>query len=433
MTSMRSRFRRPIAAFIAAAIAVAGGGIYTATQGGDGRSALTANAWVDTTGGTCAYSAMPVEYSDAAACGSLDAAWDTLSTGDTARIVAGTYGPQNVTGDKAGPTFLIGESKATVKFESTDECIAVFGAEAVFCAQAAFMHLENATLDAQDTLNIASAARIWDGSECGGCSAHHVKFKNVDLWGDYPNLYIQAPDFTWQGGSQGRDGVTPPPLCGGGGEPIWIEASADRATIDGVRHNPKVNGPFDPETCAPHVETVRIQDAPDGVVIKNNWFVAGSDAGSGHIFTGGGGGATNVKIINNLFEPVIGSFGCQCSNGAGWVMAYNTFLQAFSVGNTATWIGNLGVSDTTGCSGTHVRNVWQGTGSCGTDTYIGASSLGLDATSHLQAASPAIDAGETPGASDHCTDAATVASLDRDGDTRPAGSVCDAGADERVP
>ena len=58
--------------------------------------------------------------------------------------------------------------------------------------------------------------------------------------------------------------------------------------------------------------------------------------------------------------------------------------------------------------------------------------LGITATTgKLEAGSVLIDAGETPGASDHCTDASSVNSLDFEDTVRPQGSVCDAGWDER--
>jgi hypothetical protein len=162
--------------------------------------------------------------------------------------------------------------------------------------------------------------------------------------------------------------------------------------------------------------------------------LAGSDAGSGHIFTGSTGGkASRAKFINNIFEPVNGSYTFQASNNCDWYFAYNTFLQTPGLGCTAiTWVGNLGVASAyPDCSGIHIKNMWQGSGSCSSDTFIGNQSLGLDANSRLTSSSPAIDAGETPSASDHCT-GADVSSRDIDGTTRPQGAACDAGADEVI-
>jgi len=52
------------------------------------------------------------------------------------------------------------------------------------------------------------------------------------------------------------------------------------------------------------------------------------------------------------------------------------------------------------------------------------SALGLDANLKLLAGSPAIDAAETAG---YCT---STLKRDFDGEARPMGSACDAGADE---
>jgi hypothetical protein len=58
------------------------------------RAAILANLWVDTSGGSCSRSAPPAGYSDAAACGSFNAAWQAASAGDMVRVRPGNYGNQ---------------------------------------------------------------------------------------------------------------------------------------------------------------------------------------------------------------------------------------------------------------------------------------------------------------------------------------------------
>ncbi len=87
----------------AAAAAVATGGIgYGVTKnvggggGGGGGGEGTANLWMDTNGGTCTRNATPAAYSDAAACSSMDAAYQAASGGDTIRMKAGSYGGESI-------------------------------------------------------------------------------------------------------------------------------------------------------------------------------------------------------------------------------------------------------------------------------------------------------------------------------------------------
>jgi hypothetical protein len=409
---------------------ITAGGIVISNGGG--APAGTANLWVDTNGGSCTYHASPAAYVDGEACSTVDAAWDAMSAGDTTRIVDGTYAPQRTDGDKSSETFVIGESKAGVHFEGTAQlCGVEFASSSAFCAKAANLTLENITLDAGDNHGTANDARIWVG-------ATNVTFRNVDMWAEFPSLLIREGTFTWDGGSHGEDGVTPPALgcpAPGAGQPITIEG-VDNVTLNGIRFNLKLT---DETGCAPgdepHLENIRIEGDADNVTISNNWFTEGSDVGSGHIYvSGGGAGVNNLKIINNTFEPLGGSYWIQATtNECDWTVAYNTFVEEGGLfGCTAmTWLGNLGVSAAyPGCSGTHTKNVWGTTGSCGTDTFVGGTSLDLTADGHLGGSSPAIDAAETPGVSDACTDSAIVNSRDRDGDLRPVNSVCDAGSDE---
>lgn len=420
------RQRGKVLAALAGTVAVivgAGVGIRQIPSDG-GASPGTANIWVDTTGGTCIRQSSPTAYSDSAACSSFDTAWDAATAGDTIRVKAGSYGIQHIDGDKGSETWIIGEDVETVLVSGSDEdCYAAFGKSTVLCANAAHLTLENVTADTNDN-NGASAGSL--------IAAPDVTFNNVRLVGNWPDTYVDpdAHRFHWNGGVYGDADPPERPCLLSVGEVVWVEG-ADNVTVENVTFNKQTVEDCGVDTT--HLEMVRLENDTNDFTLRNNTYSAGTDAGSGYLFMSV---ATNdnLHIVGNYFPDLVGSYWMQADCASGWVFAYNTFEEPAAINGSCgiVWAGNLGnAASYPGCSGTHTKNVWGGSGSCGTDTFVGASSLGVDSTGHLDAGSPAIDAGETPGASDLCTDAAYVDSVDRDGTVRPQGSVCDAGADER--
>jgi hypothetical protein len=278
-----------------------------------------ANAWVDTNGGSCAYSSTPVAYSDAAACSSFDAAWDKVSSGNTIRVKSGNYGAQNVTGNKTATTKIIAENGTTISGGSPAGSCSWSPGEGWMQADGNYMWLENVTINSGNG----------HGQGTGGCiDASNVTYKNVNLYGAYVSLYLVGPNFTWSGGQHGAPGVQGGTRCTGDGEPVWIEDSANGATVENVTFNVKT-------VCgsAFHLENIRIQSA-DNVTIRGVRFVAGSDAGSGHVFITSGSAGTTVsglRIEDTIFEPVDGSFAIQIHTNvatyANWVIRNNRFDQ----------------------------------------------------------------------------------------------------------
>ena len=78
------------------------------------------------------------------------------------------------------------------------------------------------------------------------------------------------------------------------------------------------------------------------MTIENSVFVAGADAGSGHIFTSTG--PSNGALIGNTFEAVDGSYSMQGTAGSGWRIKNNFFSQpvAMSFGGSSVFCGNTG-------------------------------------------------------------------------------------------
>jgi hypothetical protein len=184
-------------------------------------------------------------------------------------------------------------------------------------------------------------------------------------------------------------------------------------------------GPLCGSDNVPHLEFVRLESNSDNFTLRNNIYMPGSEAGSGYIFVNNGT-TDNVRIIGNYFADNAASTWIQAGDSpCNWTIAYNTFSgdEGEVLGcNAITWIGNLGPPNSyPGCSGTHIENVWQTTGSCGTDNFT-TGSLGIGLIGRLLAGSIAIDAAGAV----QCL--SLTDGVDIDG--RPRIGTCDAGADE---
>jgi hypothetical protein len=296
--------------------------------------------WIDTNGGTCTRSATPVAYSDARACASLDAAWDTLAAGEVARIVAGTYGSQKVTGAKTADTYLVGAGNGAVNIQGNMECLAEFGGDGAFCALGAHMVLEHVRITATQP-GMRSAA---------GIDAPDVEFHDVDIWGNFPALTVADANFRWIGGNHGQPNVTPPPVtCSmSTGQPTTV--AGPNTVFDGITFWKKIAqggpGPYCGSDNYPHIENIRVESNSNGFTLLNSRFVAGSDAGSGHVFQNGGTNSTGFRFEGNIFEPVNGSYAMQMYgnvSSTSWVFRNNRFDQRVIItSGTPITCGNSG-------------------------------------------------------------------------------------------
>jgi hypothetical protein len=408
--------------------------------GGGEAPAGTAHLWVDTNGGTCTRQASPATYSDAAACSSLDAAQDAASGGDTVRIVDGSYGAQDITGSKASTVTYIGESVDGVTFTG-----AINSENKV--------QLEDLTIVNDDVGFIPWLPAASDQA-----------LRNVRMEGDYVQLNVYDVDnFSWVGGRLGDfDGTLQWRPCTpvSAGLPFTISGGSN-ALVEGLTFSEMQMTAGQGGCTDPHWEMLRVQDGTAGVTIRRNIFLANTTNTAVMLFSNTGGSApTGMKIVRNIIDGsnpnTIFENSGPCLN---WVIAYNTIIDD-SLGSWGTcsgsnfagtkFVGNISGHPTFGdpsCADVQwVADFRQSPsdGRCTTgddsgnnwvtgDTY-NTDAVGLTADGHLSGSSPALDAGETVGASDVCTDPAIMGDLgDIDGDPLPTSGDCDAGADEYVP
>jgi hypothetical protein len=397
----------------------------TATGGAQVAAAPRAHVWVDLNGGTCARSRNAVAYRDAAACPSVDSAWDACRPGDRIIVKSAAYPAQTITGDKRAPGCnVIGEKGTTIGDLVT---------------AGAFLTLRNVTIEVGDAKHAGWKA-----------TANNVTLRGVRLHGQFVRVDIyRANEVRWIGGELGTAGqVGGKRVCGRDAEPVQIGEAA-RVTIDGVRFHPQDADPT-PSSCSAngfHLEMIRLDGGTSFFTLRNSTFDSGDHSGTASIFVtepGGGVDPHDLTFENNFFGTSESIFAVNVhpnvSPCVNFTFAYNTFLKSPGVFQCSSavnvkWIGNLGPNGPSSpCFGTSTNNVWQDPGrdNCGSDRWIRGNRgqtdrLGLGGPDgfRLQARSPAINAGERSG---YCT--TTLRARDHDGQGRPRSARCDAGADE---
>jgi hypothetical protein len=98
---------------------IAVGGVIALTGGDD---PITADLWVDPDGGSCTRADEPAEYDADAACPTFDAAYQAAASGDTVRVLGGTYADGKINRNER-----IGEPGVTFRPADEEARIAVTG------------------------------------------------------------------------------------------------------------------------------------------------------------------------------------------------------------------------------------------------------------------------------------------------------------------
>ncbi len=366
---------------------------------------LTANVWVNSTGGSCTRSSSAAAYSQAASCGSFAAAYSVANGGDTIRIKAGTYGQQRVGGTKTPAVAFIGESGTQV---------------------------------------------INNGTQNQGLHFYgNVSVANVNVGGVRPFVSFDGANNTWES-SRMLEATGLRTM--GDAEPILIYSDSGMVTNTTLRDlviETQKGALNAGNGDVYHLEMIRIDQNVNGVLIDRVTFESCANGsgyagcGSGQIFITTPNGSTydptNIVIRNSIFKGSP-NYGIQIHSNvdcANFTLAYNVFKNEpvlWSCGSRSNiqLIGNVGPRPQTCLSGiTYTKNVWQhSVGSpCGTDTLVigpsfSVSALGLDSNYRPVSGSRVIGAGEES----YCRGA--LGSVDRDGNGRPSTGSCTAGAYE---
>jgi len=424
-------------ALLAALVVVLGAGavaVVLATGGTEGRGPgeRGPNLWVDRDGGGCVRRAAPAPYVDGEAC-SLEDAYRRAGSGDVVFIRAGRY-----------PQAEIGPDN-----ENLDQSVTMRPAEGARVTLAGLV-TAGSRLTLRD-VTIATEGRHrrgWISQD-----ASQVRLDGVDITGPWANLRIEGGEGNaYANASFGTPGNTEPRVCGqGDGEPLELTRTKGM-TISNVDFQP-FHPDRDNPLCGPddvqHLETIRVNEGVDDLLLERSRFHRGDGSGTARLFVtklepaGAGQNSNRIRVVNNWFGAAEGTTSILLGENqvcAGYVFAYNLWEGGFDDAcrkdgpDSLTFIGNEGTQPAyLPCPGTtagHNQWTWsEGRTDCGTDQWAIDPCNCLDGLAlagdgfHLTAASPAVDAGQPE---EECK--RLTGGVDIDGE--PRRGTCDAGPDE---
>jgi hypothetical protein len=443
----------------------------------------SANAWVDSNGGTCVGSGAPLAYSDPAACGSFQAAIAALPAGGgVVRVTCGIYPPQTLgrTG-KTGVATIASEQQTCATVEAHGALAVTFGAGA-----------------SKITLDHLTIHGLIHGSSTSGAGNDDVVLSNNDI---NVGTKVNAQSITFSVGNRisivrntigpsccgynGGNGVSPEGIRIG--KPNATAASCttqvcnlviDGNTIQGIVRDcalwpSSVFGACPDTTCTNasgcHGDGIHIWGVDGGLIEHNRLYgvecqgifienanaalnrnisiidnaIAGLPGGCGSkgIYVKAAGTISGTSqgfagawtiAFNSGGGTLIGPNGCgQCQPGTTFKVVGNAMplLATNSTGNSAGCIAGWGAAAVS-----YAYNVWAPTGTntaCGPTDKLALVSFVNPVTTpswgsdyHLGAAGPA----------DNLVPASVCQAVigdDLDGQPRGTTGNCDAGADER--
>ena len=418
---------RALPAVLLVAVAGCGGGAPAAAPTPEPK---TANLWVAPTAGDkpdrCATAC---EFDPAKAYGDFQAAYSAAEGGDKIRVKAGSYGAQKITSPNAG----LSEPVTVEAARGEDVTLTLLQTDVDW------LTVKDMTITAG-----RAAGRGWRST------GSHITLANVDITGPEATISLSGggEDITYRDSALGTRGNTVKRRCANHNpEPLEV-ADTTRLRIYNVTFWPFVPELNNLADCGGdgnmHLETVRVNDGVQDLVINRARFMEGDQSGTARLFQSAAGGAPSPGglVVNSSFGPAtgmdihLGAGGATCD---GWVFAYNSWTHGINDEGCQvkpTYVGNLGPQpDYLPCPGSEAsHNLWAWSApksGCGTDAWVVHPEPVTDGYAHaadgyhLTPGSPAIDAGEEKLCAKY------TGGEDIDGDTRTG--TCDAGPDEYVP
>ncbi|HET9721518.1 MAG TPA: dockerin type I domain-containing protein [Candidatus Saccharimonadales bacterium] len=451
---------------------------------------VVANLWVDTDGGSCIRNATPSTYDTSTACGSLDAAFAASSTGDLVLVKCGTYPAQtiNTVRTSGNVTFQSETSKCAIFNGNGSGAI-------TFANKVGYLTLDNITIDGQVLASTTTGTGnnnitisnddIDVGKKIDGPLINYSVGSNLTI----SHNTIGPSCCGYNGGSGwSPEGIrigkpnTETASCQTQACDVTIDDNLIQYTIRDCQYWPSSGYGTCPDTTCTnadgcHMDGIHVWGMDGGTITANRLY--GVEC-QGIYFEGTNNSLNrNINIVNNAISTVTG--GCSnkgiyiaaqgstdnATNGTGgtWNIAFNSGSSYImgpnscggcQTGTTFNITGNnmeLMVTNATGnnagCGASawgvatinFSYNVWRPGGSGSTNAACGATdTLASTAPQFVNEVSP-----PGTGIDLHLASGSTVAndfvpaaicraitSTDIDGDTRPQGTACDAGADEYV-
>ena len=314
---------------------------------------------MDANGGSCSRSAAGAAYSDAAACASLNAAYQAASAGDLVQVTAGSYPSQSISpkASAAAPAVVIeAAAGATVVIKELD-------------ITASWLTLRNMTV--QPVAGRGGNDKIIDINR----GSRQLTLDNVDL------------DGRINGVRQVRDGLG----ISGDTDYVTVKNSdlcciQDQKLIQIQTYGTSVQNPHltlarntihdDWQTdSSKHLECLWLEGISDFLLDGNHFY----DCALNAILANADEGGTyaNWTITNNVFEAAdtgVGGIppdidGCAATHTkSNWLIAYNYIARGFALttttcGGNLSWLtmrGNIGAAGDTSCGSgaTWEYNIW---------------------------------------------------------------------------
>ena len=415
-TFRQNRFSRPKLITFGLIFAVIGGYVvYTIFAAAPGLANVFVSPSGSDSGANCRRFATAQTNPGGVVCASFDKAYHLASPGDTVEVAAGTYGDQSLSADgtKAstasrvvftpaiGANVIVGSKPLSTKTQTSDG------------------------INTSGTTAVTFTDFTVRGDVVAAENSNGVTFQNLVSNNGAIGIY-GASNITFTGGSYGNTNRYKSQVYPGGSGGHNANITIKGVTIHDVRSDDLVNF---------HVEGMLVSDG-NGINLSGNTFY-NNDVFDLSIGVFGIATLSNITVENNFFAT-------NNNNNSLGLNTNTTSWNGLNVRNNSALVSMRHPECSGGCTNviysgnispiggtwqcvaavTYRNNVWTGVGgNCGSSDksvanpgFVNESTFDL----HLTSGSPAINAG----------DPANCPATDIDGDARPAGAACDAGADE---